>query len=114
MDNTKLLNRDLEKVAWGMLLVWWGILGLVDFLPHGTGAVGVGLILLGVNLARSLRGIPTHFCSITLGIIALVWGGVDLMRTALDWPPDLPGFAILMIGLGVALLVREFRGTRQA
>jgi hypothetical protein len=113
MDNTKILNRDFEKVAWGMLLIWWGIMGLLDFLPHGTGAVGVGLILLGLNLVRSLKGIPTNFLSITLGTIALVWGEVELMRTALDWPPDLPGFAILLIVLGVALLVREFRRTRQ-
>lgn len=114
MDNPKTLNRDFETVGWGMLLIWWGITGLVSVFPRGTGAIGAGLILLGLNLVRSLKEIPTNFFSITVGILALVWGGMRLMRTAMDWPPDLFGFAILLIVLGGILLVRGFAHTRQA
>jgi len=29
----------------GALIIWWGITELVNFLPDGTGAIGIGLIL---------------------------------------------------------------------
>ena len=52
MENTRTLNRNLETIAWGALFIWWGITELFQFLPHGTGAIGIGLILLGLNVAR--------------------------------------------------------------
>jgi hypothetical protein len=75
MENTRTSDRNLETVAWGALFIWWGITELVPGLPHGTGAIGIGLIFLGLNLARSLNGIPTSGFSTTLGILALVLGG---------------------------------------
>ena len=75
MENTRTSDRNLETVAWGALFIWWGITELVPGLPHGTGAIGIGVILLGLNLARSLNGIPTSGFTTTLGILALVLGG---------------------------------------
>ena len=49
MENTRTLNRNLEMVAWGAFFIWWGITELFNFLPHGTGAIGIGLILLGLE-----------------------------------------------------------------
>lgn len=103
MGNAQTMNRNFETIAWGMLFVWWGITDLLQ-LPNGTGAAGIGLILLGVNAARSLKGLPVHDFSITLGILALVWGGLDLTRSVLHLPFELPVFAILLIVLGVTLL----------
>jgi hypothetical protein len=107
MNNTQLTNRNYEAAAWGALFIWWGITELVDILPEGTGAIGVGLILLGLNAARSLNGIPTSTFSITLGILALVWGGLALAGSVLSLPFELPIFAILLITLGVLLVGRE-------
>ena len=107
MDNTRKLNRNLETMAWGALFIWWGITELFQFLPHGTGAIGIGLIFLGLNMARSLNGIPTSGFSTTLGILALVWGGLELASSVLRLPFELPVFAILLIVLGVILLARE-------
>ena len=84
-----------------------GITELGSFLPDGTGAIGVGLILLGLNGVRTLNGIPTRRLTTTLGILALVFGVLQLAGSILDLPFELPVFAILLITYGVILLVRE-------
>ena len=112
MDNTRKLNRNLETMAWGALFIWWGITELFQFLPHGTGAIGIGLIFLGLNMARSLNGVPTSGFSTTLGILALVLGGLELASSVLRLPFELPVFAILLIVLGVILLARELLRSR--
>lgn len=111
MDNTRTLNRDFQMIAWGLVFIWWGIAELFKF-PDGVALVGIGLILLGLNVARSLNGIPTNGFSITLGILALVWGGLELAGSVLLLPFELPVFAILLIVLGVILLARELQRVR--
>jgi len=114
MENTQTskLNSSLETVAWGVLFVWWGVTELVSVLPDGTGAIGIGLILLGLNVVRVLNGIPTRSLTTIVGILALVWGGVDLAASVLRPPVELPTFAILLIVLGAILLARELLRTR--
>ncbi len=107
MENARILNRSYETVAWGAFFIWWGITELFPFLPHGLGAVGIGLILLGLNAARSRNGIPTSGFTTTLGILALVLGGLELAGPVLRLPFELPVFAILLIMLGVTVLGRS-------
>ena len=75
--------------------------------------LGTGLILLGLNAARSLKGIPTKSFTTILGILALVWGGLELVNSVLHLPFKLPVFEILLIMLGVFLLARELLQVRQ-
>lgn len=107
MNNAKTLNRNFEAIAWGALFIWWGITELFTSLPDGTGVAGIGLILIGVNIARSVNGIPASRFSTTLGILALVWGGLELAGVFLSLPFEIPIFAILLIVLGVILLRGE-------
>ena len=107
MDNLQSSNRRLEAIAWGAFFVWWGVTELFPSLPDGTGAIGIGIILLGLNATRYLNGIPTSGFTTTLGIIALLWGGLELAGTVLRLPFELPVFAILLIVLGVIFLGRE-------
>jgi hypothetical protein len=100
-------EHKLESIAWGALFIWWGIVELVKFLPDGVGAVGLGLILLGLNAARYLNSIPTSGFTIVLGILAIVGGGVKLAGLLLRLPFEVPVFAVLLIVLGVVFLVRE-------
>ena len=71
-------NRMFEAVAWGLLLIWWGLadsdFGLFPSLPAGAGWIGIGLILLGLNAARALNQIPVSGFTVTLGIFALALG----------------------------------------
>ena len=112
MDNLQTLNRRLEAIAWGAFFVWWGITELFPSLPEGMGAVGIGLIWLGLNMARSLNGIPASGFTTTLGILALVLGGLELAGPILHLPFELPVFAILLIVLGVIFLGRELMRAR--
>ena len=113
MDDVKTLNRKFVIIAWGVFFLWWGIVEF-KFLPHGTGDLGVGLIFLGLNAIRSLKGIPTSGWSIALGSLMLVDGMLELAGTVLNLPFKLPIFAILLIVLGVILLARELLGVRKS
>ena len=110
MDKTLSLNRKFEAITWGLLFILWGVTALFDFVPGGVGIAGSGLILLGLNAVRSLRGLPTKSRTTTLGILALVWGGLELTPLLFDLPFELSDraiFAIVLIVLGGILLTRE-------
>lgn len=107
MDNVQKLNHRFEAFAWGAFFIWWGVTELFQSLPEGLGAVGIGLILIGLNLARSLNGIPTSGFTTMLGVLALVLGGLELARPVLGLRFELPVFAILLIVLGMIFLSRE-------
>ena len=106
MENSKTLNRNFEAITWGAIFIWWGITELVVGLPHGVGAIGIGLILLGLNLARSLNGIPTSGFSTTVGVLAMVLGALELASSVFRLPFELPIFSILLVVLGVVVLTR--------
>jgi len=112
MDNLKTLNHRLEAVAWGAFFVWWGITELFPSLPEGVGAIGISVILLGLNAARSAKGIPASGFTITLGILALALGALELSRLVLRLPFELPVFGILLIVLGMIFLGRELVQTK--
>ena len=109
MENTRKSNLDFGTIAWGALFILWGITEMFTSLPDGTGAIGIGVILLGLNLARSLKGRPTSGFTTTIGILALMLGGLELARPVLHLSFELPIFAILLIVLGVIMLTRELR-----
>ncbi len=113
MENVQTLNHKLETVAWAAFLIWWGVTELFQALPPGIGTLGIGVILLGLNVARRQNGLAASGFTITLGILALVLGGLELTGVLLHLPFELPVFAILLIVLGVIILVRELpRGNR--
>lgn len=112
MDITRTLDRRLDTTAWGAFFIWWGITALFGFLPEGVGALGLGVILLGLNAARSLNGIPASGFTVTFGILALVLGGLELAASILSLPFDLPIFPILLIVLGLIVLARELAFSR--
>jgi len=112
MDNLKSLNQRLEAVAWGSFFVWWGITELLPSLPEGIGAIGIGVILIGLNAARLVKGIPASGFTTTLGILAVALGTLELSRLVLNMPIELPVFGILLIVLGMIFLARELTGKR--
>jgi hypothetical protein len=112
MNTTKNLNRNFDAIGWGALFIWWGISVLVTSLPVGTVAIGTGVILIGVNVARKLSGVPISRFSTTVGILAFVWGVLELVGVLLGLPFELPIFAILLIVLGVIVLWPGLMGTK--
>ena len=108
MEPVQTSNRNLDTIAWGAFFIWWGITELFGSLPTGVGAVGVGLILLGLNIFRSMKGIPVSGFTTVLGILTLAWGGLEVLGLSLE----LPVFAIMLIVLGVSLVAGQLVESR--
>ena len=102
-------NKRLEAIAWGLFLI---MLGWQAFIPaervnEGVWAIGVGIILLGLNAARYTRRIRMSGFTTVLGIIALLTGIGELAGV------DLPGLAILLILLGAQLVLKPWLEERK-
>src|SRR3990172_2086286 len=97
------LNKRLETIGWALFLIMIGGIGLVpkEQVNEGVWLVGVGLIMLGLNVARYMNGIKTSSGTIVLGALALISGIGNLLGL------DLPVFAILIILIGANLLLRQ-------
>ncbi len=104
----KISKAYYETIIWGTLFVWWGITELMPFLPKGSGIFGTGLILLGFIGYRALKGLSSSSFSIILGFIGVVWGGLEITRTFVRLPYEIPVFALTLIALGVFIAVRAF------
>ena len=100
MDNTKMIRRNLTTIGWGALLVWWGLSIMIDPITLGMSAIGTGLILLGLNAARALKGVSANRSTTAWGITALAWGILD-HTLALSLQGS---FAALLIVIGVVTL----------
>lgn len=100
MDKANTLNHNIAVIGWSMLLIWWGIAILVKPITIGMTAVGTGLILLGLNVFRWRKGLPTKGLNTIIGIIALVWGTLDHAFALSFWL----SFATLLIVIGVVAL----------
>jgi hypothetical protein len=112
MDKTERINNRYQSVARGLLAILWGATILFDFIPLGVGLIGSGLILIGVNLLRTIKALPIKNDNAVIGALALAWGGLELARpflrgqfpsADLDWVI----FALLLVGFGVTMLTRE-------
>ena len=112
MENTRKLNPDLGTIAWGALFILWGITEMFQSLPEGTGAIGIGIILVGLNLVRLWKGQPTSGFTTTFGILALLLGGLQLASPYLHLSFELPLCAILLLALGLIMLGSSLRGSK--
>jgi len=98
------LNKRLEGIGWGLFLIMLGGFALVphDLVPKGLWSIGVGVIMLGLNVTRYSLHIKMSGFTTVLGIIALISGGLELLgRNNLGGP-------ILLIILGLYLLVKPW------
>ncbi len=98
------LDERLETIGWALLLMFTGGIWLVPdgLVPSGTWLVGVGLILLGLNVVRYASGIAMRGLGNILGILALATGlGAFLGVKVPFWP-------ILIILIGAYLIVKPW------
>ncbi len=95
-DPKAALNHTIATIGLGLLFVWWGVVLIVDPLTRGMGVIGTGLILLGINAMRLLKGIPINVSTLAVGTIALVWGTLDTVLDLAFWQ----SIAVLLILIG--------------
>jgi hypothetical protein len=103
------LNKRLEAIAWGCFLIMLGGFALVshDIVASGFWSIGIGLIMLGLNIARYLSKIRMSGFTTFLGVVSLLGGVLQLLGAH-----DLEG-ALLLIILGAYLIVRPWFEQRQ-
>jgi hypothetical protein len=98
------LNKRLETIAWGLFLI---MLGGFMYVPDttiskGIWSIGVGLIMLGLNVVRYTYKIKMSGFTTVLGILSLVAGALQLVGVM-----ALEG-AVLLIILGAYLLLKPW------
>jgi len=98
--------KRLDEIALALALIMTGALWLAPkaMFPEGTWLVGVGLILLGLNAARRIRGVKTSGFGIIVGLIASAAGIGRIIGQ------DLPLVPILLIILGIGLVLKAAAG----
>jgi hypothetical protein len=98
------LNKQIERVAWGLFLIMLGGFLFVsnDLISSGWWSIGVGLIFLGLNLARYLNDIRMSGFTVFLGVLSILSGTLELFGRN-----DFEG-AILLIILGAYVIVKPW------
>ncbi|HSE39244.1 MAG TPA: hypothetical protein VLH08_00640 [Acidobacteriota bacterium] len=102
-DMQTILNQRLEDIGWALFLIMIGFLLIIpdEQIPQGTWLVGTGLIMIGLNAVRYIKRIKIHIFSLTLGLLALIAGTVQILGITL------PLFAAFLIVLGVSILFKS-------
>lgn len=106
MNDLEALDDHYETIAWGAGFVLVGILNLIPGNQNSIGVLGIGLILLGLNLARYISKIQTSGFSTALGILASGLGLVAVLRPVFNFPRfELDFFPLLLIVIGLYFLI---------
>jgi hypothetical protein len=104
-----ILNKRLETIGWGLFLIMLGGFALIPeaMVPKGLWSIGVGVIMLGLNVTRYFFQIKMSGFTTFLGIVSLLSGITQLM--------GLHSFdlAILLIVIGAYLIVKPWFDRRQ-
>jgi len=101
------LNRNvaLTSLAWGLFFVLiglsWAVSNVVDVVPYV--ALGAGIILIGLNVARTGLGMRLSKFSLFIGIVAFAFGGVALMGY------ELPLFETIIVLIGLFIIAEAAR-----
>jgi hypothetical protein len=77
-------------------------------LPEGSWLIGIGVILLGLNVVRYLNGIRMSTVTMILGAIAVIAGLGDFAGV------NVPVGPLLIILIGAAIILRNIEPRRSA
>jgi hypothetical protein len=102
--NKTALNKRLETIAWGLFLIMLGGFMYVPdtVISKGIWSIGVGLIMLGLNVVRYSYKIKMSGFTTVLGILSLLAGALQLLGII-----AIEG-AMLLIILGAYLLLKPW------
>ena len=107
MNNLKVLDQRYETIAWGAIFITLSILMLIPGDQNNVFVLGVGVILLGLNLARRLSQVAVNWFTTALGAIALTLGGLSWLWPVIgnDTPFEVDIFPIIVLAFGLYLLL---------
>ncbi len=97
------LTKKLTAVGWGLFFVWLGI-ALLFNASIGFILVGVGLITLGMQVARKYYGLASETFWVVVAVLFVVVGLWQILELRLSF------MAVFLIVIGCALLVSALKG----
>lgn len=105
----QVIAKTIEKSGWGLLFIWVGIAFLAK-VGWGGGLVGIGVIILGSQAARTYFELKLEKFGLALGAGFAVAGFSRLFDLQLDKEP-ISGWLvpILFIVAGLAALLSAWR-----
>lgn len=95
----------LEATGWGLPFLMTGVLVLIPGLPDGSWLAGLGILMLGLSVARRYLGLAPDRFGVVLGVGAAL-AGFGIMAGV-----DVPVFAVLLIACGLAIVVGQVGAT---
>lgn len=95
------IEKQLEAGTWGVFFVWLGI-SLLAPVPWGVWLLGVGLIILGAQLARRLFGLRPEIFWLVAGAFFLLGGATE----AAPFGVDIAIIPIVCIAAGIGLVAK--------
>lgn len=96
-------SHSVDSIAWALFFIWIGV-AILAGVSWGWSLIGIGLIILGAELVRSTRRLPTSGFWIACGIVLLV-GGLWVLFN-LSWPL----VPVLLILFGLVVLGKALAG----
>jgi len=103
-------NGTLTNIFWGLFLIWFGVVAVWlkgDFgatMNHPVFAMGTGVLLLIMNLSRSILRLRVSVLTMALGVILVVANAsVLVLNQSVPFLPE------LLIIAGVALVIGAIR-----
>jgi hypothetical protein len=108
MNEQTSMASKISGASFGAFLVWVGASYIIPWGP-GIGLLGVGVIILGAQLARVSYKLALEWFWVVIGALFLAAGASDLSGVAMPWGYVFP---ILLIVVGVALIVSILRGNQ--
>jgi len=103
LTNRHDLSKKLDAVSWGLFFIWIGI-SLIAHTGWGMGLKGVGIIILGTQVARKYFGLKLEGFWIVVGLFFVLGGVWEFLNIRLGFLP------FLCIAMGIALLVSTWVG----
>jgi len=95
--------KRITTIGWGLFFIW---LGFVLMIKAGSGLIllGVGLISLGMQVARKYSGLDSDGFWIVVGILFVIVGVWEMFEV------KMPLMSVFLIVIGGAFLVSTLKG----
>lgn len=75
------LDKRIETIGWGCFLIMLGGFALVphEMVPKGSWSIGLGVLLIGLNVFRAFNQVKMNGFTTFLGVLSLVFGITDIL-----------------------------------
>ena len=95
--------KRITTIGWGLFFIW---LGVVLMIKAGSGLIllGVGLISLGMQVARKYSGLDSDGFWIIVGLLFVIVGIWEMFEI------NLPLMSVFLIVIGGAFLISALKG----